>query len=318
MAEQKQEAQVSEEKIAIIKELVELMKNKNTIMFASIKGLPAAQFQKIKKSLGKEVNIKVIKKRALIRAIDESGKEDLQKLKEYAKEDIAILISDSDAFELSETLSKNTSPVKAKTGQEAQDDIEIEAGPTSLPAGPAVSELGSIGLTVKINNGKIEILEPRVVVKKGKIINEEVAGVLGKLDMTPFSVGFIPLVAFDSASGNVFTQLNVDKEGTINEMKNMFAKLRSFAVNLGYISAETIGMLLAKAGSHEKALSGLVNEDKAESEEKVVEEKEEEKAEEEKKEEAEVEGEEKAEEEKKEEVVEKSESNNAPKSEETK
>ena len=264
MAESK--AHVSDEKKKLVKELAGLLKEKNTVMLTSIKGLPAAQFQKIKKSISGEVNVKVVKKRALLRAIDESGNEDLKKLKEYIHEDTAILITDSDAFDLSETLSHNTSPMKAKAGQESPKDIEVQAGPTSLPAGPAVSELGSVGLTVKIQNGKIEILEQRIIVKKGQIINEEAASVMGKLDMTPFEVGFIPLVAFDSQTGNVYTQLDIDKEGTVEEMKNLFAKSRAFAVHMNYISNETIGLLLSKAGSHERALTGLVSEGDKETE----------------------------------------------------
>lgn len=271
MAGKKPKPRVSEEKVALIKELAGIIKNKNTLMLASIKGLPAAQFQKIKKSLVKSVDVKVIKKRALLRAIDESGKEDLKKLKGYIKEDIAVLVSDTDAFELSEILLNNTSPVKAKAGQEAPRDIEIQAGPTSLPAGPAVSELGSVGLTVKIKNGKIEIMEPRVIVKKGQIIRDEAAGVMSKLDLTPFEVGFIPLAAFDSQTGNVYAQLEIDREGTTEELKNLFVKSRAFAVCIAYVSKETIGFLLVKAGSYERALSSLVQESKEEEKAEVAE-----------------------------------------------
>jgi len=203
MTPQKQ-THVSKEKLALVKELVNLMNAKNTVMIASIKGLPAAQFQQIKKSLRGKVEVRVVKKRMLIRALENTDKETLKKLKSHAKEDIAILISDMDAFELSKKLSENKNPVKAKTGQEAPEDVEIEAGPTDLPAGPAVSELGSLGLVVKITDGKIEILEPRVVVKKGKIINEEAASVMGKLGILPFSVGFIPDVAYDSKDNIIF------------------------------------------------------------------------------------------------------------------
>jgi len=174
------------------------------------------------------------------------------------KEDIALLISDMDAFELSAKLGESRSPVKAKAGQEATEDLEIEAGTTDLPAGPAVSELGSLGLTIKVTGGKIEIMENRVIVKKGGVISETAAGVMGKLDIMPFSVGFVPLVAYDSKLKKIFEELKIDKEATVELMKEMFGKTRSLSVNIGYICKDTLGLMLGKAGSHERALASLV------------------------------------------------------------
>ncbi|MAG07384.1 50S ribosomal protein L10 [Candidatus Pacearchaeota archaeon] len=260
----KPQTHVSEEKKKIIADLVKLMDEKNTVMITSIKGLPTRQLQKIKKSLSGDTEVRVVKKRALIRALEKVKKEGLKKLEKFVKEDIALLISEKGAFDLAQKLSKTKSPVKAKPGQEAQEDIEIEAGVTELLAGPAVSELGSVGLTVKVTNGKIEIIENRVITKKGQIISDEAASVMGKLDVLPFSVGFIPLVAFDTESNLIFEDLKIDPEATVEEMKNIFAKLRGFAVSLGYISKDTIGLMLGKAAGHERALEGLVKEDVSE------------------------------------------------------
>ena len=203
--EQKTEKRkVPESKIKAVKELAKLIDSNSTIMFASIKGLPAKNFQKIKKSLSDRSEIKVVKKRMLSKAIEESKKENILLLKDFIKEDIAFISSNIDAFELSATLSDSKSSVKAKAGQESNIDIEVEAGPTDLPAGPAVSELGALGLQVQVKDGKIEIRNPKVIVKKGQIISEGAASVMGKLNIMPFYVGFIPLVAYDSNSKSIF------------------------------------------------------------------------------------------------------------------
>jgi large subunit ribosomal protein L10 len=262
---------VPEYKKKIVNDLVKSMDEKNTIMFASIKGLPARQFQKLKKQLSEEVEIKVVKKRALRRAIENSKKENIKQLNDFLKEDIALLITNLDVFELAIKLLENQSPVKAKAGQIAEEDIEIEAGTTDLPAGPAVSELGSLGLTVKVTNGKIEILENKVVVKTGQEINETAAGVMAKLDILPFSVGFSPYVAYDSESNKLFTELKVDKEGTLNDMKQMFAKAIAFASNIGYYTKETIGQLLVKASIHEKSLDKLISKENLEEKKEIEE-----------------------------------------------
>lgn len=250
---------VSDYKKKNVEELAKLFDSNNTILLASIKGLPTKQFQQIKKSISRDVVLKVVKKRVFLMALEKSKKDSIKKLKEYAREDLAILISQKDSFDLAEVLSKKKSPVKAKAGQEALENIEIEAGETDIPAGPAVSELGSLGLTVKVKAGKIEIAESRVIVKKGQKISETAASVMGKLDILPFSVGFIPVASYDSKSELIFTDITIDKEEYANKLKEIFSKANAFAQSIVYICKETISMLLFKASMHEKAISLLMD-----------------------------------------------------------
>ncbi len=258
MAEKKH---VPQEKVKSVKELAGLFDTHNTILFASIKSLPSRQFQKIKKSLSDRVVLRVVKKNILIRALDASKKEEAKKLKEYVKEDIAILISQLDAFELAGILAENKSPVKAKVGQIAEADIIVEPGPTELVPGPVVSELGGLGLKIEIKAGKIEIKEQKVIVKKGAAINEGAASIMSKLNILPFSVGFIPSVAYDSKSNNIFTDLVIDKKETLKILKESFSKSLAFAVSISYVTSDTLKYLLAKAASHERAIEALIKTD---------------------------------------------------------
>src|SRR3989344_8659573 len=91
---------------------------------------------------------------------------------------------------------------------------------------------------------------------------------MGKLNILPFSVGFIPLVAYDSQSNKIYTSLIIDKKETLIQMKNYFAKAKAFAVSISYISKDTIGFLLAKGASHERAIESIVNVPQTESENK--------------------------------------------------
>lgn len=258
--EKKLKREVPKYKLDIVKNTAELMDKNNTVMFASIKSLPAKQFQKIKKSLGEEGTIVLIaKKNLLVKAIEKSKKNNIKNLKNYVKEDIAILISQEDAFVLSGKLAEKRSPVKAKIGQIADFDIVVEPGPTELTPGPVVSELGALGLKIEIKAGKIEIKEQKTIVKKGNAIGEGAVSIMSKLNIMPFSVGFMPLVAYDSKEDKVFTELVIDKEGTLKSMKEMFSKSLAFAVSRAYACKETIGFLLAKASSHEKALESKIN-----------------------------------------------------------
>jgi large subunit ribosomal protein L10 len=252
---------VPEVKLKIVEELSNLIKNKKTTLVASIKNIPASQFQEIGKKLRGKAIIKVPKKNLIFRALDSSQNEEIKKLKEGIENSVAILFSDLDCFELALELVENKSPVKAKIGQEAPEDIEVHEGPTELVPGPAISELGALGIQIQIEKGKIHIKTSKVIVKKGEKISETAVGIMNKLDIKPFSVGFVPLIAFDNQESKLYSNIEIDKEGTLEELKNAFGKALSFAVEIGYACENTIEFLIRKAGSHEKAVENLIEQE---------------------------------------------------------
>lgn len=258
---------VSELKKKTVRELENLIKNKNTILIASIKNLPASQFQEIGKKLRGKAIVKVPKKTLIFKALDDSGNEAIKKIKEKIDDSVAILFSDMDCFELASELINSKTSVKAKAGQEAPEDIEVQAGPTDLVPGPAISELGAVGIQIQIKDGKIEIREPKVIVKKRAKISSNAADIMNKLGIKPFEIGFIPLAGFDVKEGKLYLDIKIDRKGALEKLRAAHAKALSFAVQVGYASDDTIKFLIGKAGRHEKKLEsfGHTSENKSES-----------------------------------------------------
>lgn len=250
--------EVPERKLKAVIELENLIKNNKTFMICSIKNLPGKQFQEIKKKIRDFVKVKVPKKTIVIRAIDNSGIE-IKKLKEYIKEDFALLFSNTDLFELSAMLNENKTPIGAKVGQIAPVDIEVEPGATELVPGPIISELGAVGLKIKIEDGKISITEKKIIVKVGQPVNEAAASIMSKLGIKPFSIGFTPLSAYDNQEKKVYNNIQVDKGKVLDDLKAAFGRAIAFAVKMVYPCQDTIGYLLGKAAMHEKAISKLLN-----------------------------------------------------------
>ena len=87
-----------------VKELTDLAKTKKTIMIASIKNIPASQFQNLSKKLRGRAIVRVPKKRIILRVLNSIDNDQVKKLKEQIKEDSAILFSDEDGFELASEL----------------------------------------------------------------------------------------------------------------------------------------------------------------------------------------------------------------------
>jgi large subunit ribosomal protein L10 len=261
---------IPEKKINTVKEISDLIKNRKTVLIASIKNLPASQFQEISKKLRGKAIVKVPKKNLMFRAIDESKNKDAVKLKEHVNDSVAILFSDLDSYELAGELLKSKTPSKAKPGQIAPFDIEVEAGPTELVPGPAISELGALGIQIQIEKGKIHIKAPKVIAKADSKISQGAADMMAKLDIKPFSVGFIPLSGFDTKTGTIYLEIKIDREGTIKELQTAYGKALPFAMEIGYVCQDTVKLMLQKASRQEKRLTRIIS---GEPELEVVEEK---------------------------------------------
>ena len=245
-------------KLDTVKELAELVKTKKTILIASIKNIPASQFQEIGKKLRNKAIVKVPKKSLIFMVLDSSEDKEIKKLREKIKDSFAILFSDLESFELAAELEESKSPAKAKPGQEAPEDIEIPEGPTDLIPGPAISELGALGIQIQIEKGKIHIKESKVIAKQGAKISQGAADLMSKLDIKPFSVGFIPLCAFDTKERKLYLNIKIDKEGTIEKLKTSFGKALSFAIEIGYTSEDTIKFLIGKANAHSNKINRII------------------------------------------------------------
>jgi large subunit ribosomal protein L10 len=259
---------VSEAKKTKVKELAELMRKK-TVMVISIKGLPSAQFQDIKKKLRNKARIQIVKKSLVNFALDHCGIKELHGLIPYVSDSTAMLFSDRDAFEISGILADEKSPAKAKAGQIAPRDIEVKAGPTELLPGPDISALSAVGLIPKVEKGKIAVMKDKVIVKEGHEISEAHASIMAKLDIIPFEVGVEPVAAFDGEEKKVYVDIVIDKEGFIEELLEDYGGGLAFAVEIAYPNSDTIDFILGRAGVEEKVIDGLI--DGGVSEEKVEE-----------------------------------------------
>jgi large subunit ribosomal protein L10 len=246
---------VSQAKKSVVKDLEKLMKSK-TVMVVSIKGLPAAQFQEIKKNLRANSKIRVAKKSLIDLALEESKNASLKELVKYVDADCALLFSEQDAFLISGTLADGKTPAKAKAGQVPQEDIWAEAGGTDLIPGPDISALSAVGLRVKVESGKLAIQTRAIVCKKGEPISPERAAILSKLNIIPFKNGIEPIAAY--SDGKVYANIKINKEEFMKDFLSKYARAFAFAVNVPWLNAQTMPFILGKAASHEAALKSLI------------------------------------------------------------
>lgn len=267
---QKTVANIPEKKIKAVKELTDLAEEKNTILVADISSIPGSQFQQISKKLRGQAVVKVPKKNLFKRALSNVKKEGIVELEDKYEGATALLFSDVGSFDLAGLLLKIRSPAKAKAGQISPRDIEVPDGPTDLVPGPAISELGALGIQIQIQGGKIHIKEPKVITKEGEEISEGAASILAKLGIQPFTIGFTPVSVFDTSEGKVYSEISIDEEKAIEDLSDSYSRALAFAVSIGYNSKETVPLRIMKAAQEErrliKVITGEVDEPEVEEE----------------------------------------------------
>ncbi len=240
----------NERQLVTLKKLID---SYSVIAIADISKFPSALFQKIRKRFHGKGVVKVSKSRVIKKALAENPK--TAKLAEQAKENIAVIFTDLNPFELFGFVKKNKGKVAAKTGAIAEDDLVIPAGDTGLPPGPALSDLKGAGLKVAVQGASITVLEDKVVTKKGEPVSAAVAGTLAKLNIRPFKVGMRIVSALEN--GEVFTAqiLDIDTDKVLLQFTDAHRNSFNLAVNAEVFNNSTRELLVQRAFRNTRAVA---------------------------------------------------------------
>ncbi len=253
----KPQAKVAEYKKRTVSDFVKLMTEYPIIGAINMENLPAPQLQKMREKLRKDVVIRMTKRRLFKIIIDKvkDKKKGIEKLVPCLKGMPALLFTKENPFKLAKIIRKNKSPAPAKAGQISPKDIVIKAGPTPFAPGPVISELGALGLKTGVENGKVAVKEDKVVVKEGEVIKANVASMLTRLDILPMEVGLDLVAVYED--GTIFTKdvLDVDDQQFIDNIGLASAESFNLAIEIGYITKETVEMLIPKAHNDALALA---------------------------------------------------------------
>lgn len=247
---------VSEKKKAFVQKLIATIKEYPIVGLVNMESLPAQQLQNMRAMLLKKgVIIQMTRKKLIIKALKESGKENIDQLIEKVKGMPALILTKDNPFALNSLIEKNKSPAPAKAGNTLPKDVEVKAGPTSFAPGPIISELAAVGIKTKVEDGKLAIISDTIVGKEGDVVSPKLAETLKRLDIQPMEIGLDLVAVWES--GIIFNskQLHIDEE----EYKQNLTQAAQWALNLAveaaYPTAETTELLLQKAFRDAKTLA---------------------------------------------------------------
>jgi large subunit ribosomal protein L10 len=245
--------QVLEEKSVEVEAIKDILKEYKSIGIASLKKVRASQLQELKKSMAGKVYLRVLKNTLMKLALEEMGKEELKKLEDYLDGSNVYLFTDLNPFKLALLLEHGKVRTTGKSGDIAANDVVVPAGNTGQPPGPFISQLNSVGLPTRIESGSVWVSKDTLVVRKGEVINERVAGVLSKLGIKSVELGLSMRAVLDNGLIILGDQLIIDVDATRKSLMQSNSAAFALALSIAYPTKETIAMLLQTA--HQKAVA---------------------------------------------------------------
>ena len=149
-------------------------------------------------------------------------------------------------------LEKGKVKTSAKAGDIAAMDVVIPSSNTGQPPGPVISQLNAVGLPTRIENGSVWVSKDTLVVRRGEVINDRLAGVLSKLGIKAVELGISMRAVYDNGLMITGDQLKVDVAATKRSVEASNQEAFALALEIGYASKDTIKPLLQRA--HQKAV----------------------------------------------------------------
>jgi large subunit ribosomal protein L10 len=245
--------QVLDQKSSEVEAIKEIFKEYKSVGIASLQKVRASQLQELKKSMKGQVYLRVLKNTLIKIAIEEMNQAELKKLEEYLEGSNVFLFTDLNPFKLALMLEKGKVKTFAKAGDTAAEDVVVPSSNTGQPPGPVISQLNGVGLPTRIENGSVWVSKDTLVVRRGEVINDRLAGVLSKLGIKSVELGISMRAVYDNGLMINGDLLKVDVAAAKRSVEVSNQEAFALALEIGYASKDTIKPLLQRA--HQKAVS---------------------------------------------------------------
>jgi large subunit ribosomal protein L10 len=252
-ADVKRTAHLPEWKVKDVEELVNKIGNSKVIGIVGMREIPASDLQQMRGELREKAEIKMVRNNIARRALESSSPE-IRPLAEFINDQTAIIFSDENPFKLFALLEKEKRPMPIKPGARAPKDIVVEAGETSFSPGPMVGKLQAAGIPAAIKGGKVVINQKVTLAKEGEIVSAKTADILKTMEIFPRMIGIELRAVYEGGLVFQTKDLAIDINGLISQLRLGSAKAFSFAVDIGYVTPDTISPILQRAQTKARGL----------------------------------------------------------------
>lgn len=227
----------------------------SSVALVRMEKIRASQVLQLRKDLKGQAEFVGIKNRVTVKALEQAGVSGMAQLIPDIQGQCMLVFTNMSPFQLSIILRDNKVTLPARGGDIASMDVVVESRNTGIAPGPMLSEFKEANIPTKIDQGTIWISRDSVPVKKGEVINEKLAAMLGKLDIKPIEVTLVLDAAIEDGVQYTRDELSIDPEAVLEDVVSAHQKALNLSVEAGYATPENITLILVKASGSAHSLS---------------------------------------------------------------
>ncbi len=242
-------------KTQMYQQLQELPKKYKVLALVKITKVRASQILPLRKKLKGEVEFVSIKDKVAQKALEKVDVPGIKEIIEELTGQCMFMFTNMSPFKLNVLLAKNKMMLAARGGDISSIDIVVPAKNTGIAPGPMLTEFKEAGIPTKIDQGTIWISKETTPVKKGQVINDKLAPLLGKLDIKPVEAGIALYSAIEDGLKYSEEELVIDVEKIRDEFAQAHQQAISLSIEAAYVTPENIGQILSKAAQSGRSVS---------------------------------------------------------------
>ncbi len=242
-------------KTQMYQQMIEIPKKYKVVAIVKTNKVRASQLLPLRKALKGQVEFVCVKDRIAQKALEKSNIPGIKGISDELIGQCLFIFTNMSPFKLNVLLAKNKIMMAARGGDIASVDIVVPAKNTGIAPGPMLTEFKEAGIPTKIDQGTIWIAKDSTPVKKGGIINEKLAVLLGKLDIKPVEAGISLYTALEEGLKYAEKEMIIDVEAIRNAFAQYHQEAVSLSIEAAYVTPENINQVIGKASQHARSLS---------------------------------------------------------------
>ncbi len=242
-------------KTQMYQQLQELPKKYKVLALVKITKVRASQILPLRKKLKGEVEFVSIKDKVAQKALEKVDVPGIKEIIEELTGQCMFMFTNMSPFKLNVLLAKNKMMLAARGGDISSIDIVVPAKNTGIAPGPMLTEFKEAGIPTKIDQGTIWISKQTTPVKKGEVINDKLAPLLGKLDIKPVEAGIALYSAIEDGLKYSEEELVIDVEKIRDEFAQAHQQAISLSIEAAYVTPDNIELILSKAAQSGRSVS---------------------------------------------------------------
>src|SRR5574338_321383 len=259
-----------QKKAQLYQQLQEIPKKYNVIALVRMEKVRSSQLLPLRKKFKGEVEIISIKDKVAQKALAGLKIPAIEKIADKLVGQCVLMFTNMSPFKLNILLGKNKIMMAARGGDVASKEVIIKAGNTGITPGPILTDFKEAGVATRIDQGTVWITKDSTAAKKGDVISAKLATLLSKLDIKPVEAG----ISLDSAVVEGIIYVKEDMVIDVEKYRDAFAQAYqeelALSLEIGYITKESVALLLAKAAQGARSLAVEVGYLTDESKEQVL------------------------------------------------